>query len=263
MWCSTSLMSREIFPCLQRVLAQGRDHRGHGNKLPFELANGVLLFCWSRRKQRNSPGALLCCAVCGTRFNKGLCGREHRRERERRQVGGAGSCTAPESIGVQHADSWGRQDSQATGLLSVLSCWQQNTELALRSPAWGQPGGKEGKAQPSLPQCVATTKPPPECRVLARCACGPPSCCQHHPRKILRMTSKRGQENGSLDKILHAFAYESWHNSNSQKPKLGPLHGLAAPFVPSVAAPCSQAHQCGLGHLGEVQDLVSCNKWAE
>lgn len=141
MWCSTSLTSREIFPCLQRLLAQGMEI---SSLLSWQMV--VLLFCLGRRKQRNSPGALLCCAVCGTRFIKGLCGREHRRER--RQVGGAGSCTAPESIGVLMltGTSWGRQDSQATGLLSVLSCWEQDIELALRSPAWGQPGGEEANS---------------------------------------------------------------------------------------------------------------------
>lgn len=73
--------------------------------------------------------------------------------------------------------------------------------------------------------------------------------------KILRLTSKRGQENGSLDKILLASAYESRLNSNSQKPKLGSHHGLAVPFDASVAAPCFQAHQCGLRHPGVCRTL--------
>lgn len=131
-------------------------------ELPFELANGVLLFCF-RRKQRNSPGALLCCAICGTRFNKGLCGREHRRERERRQVGGAGSCIAPESTGVQHADRDELREAGQPGHRSPLCplLLGAGYRAGPEEPSLGTARQRRGKAQPSLPECVATKQPPP------------------------------------------------------------------------------------------------------
>lgn len=100
---------------------------------------------------------------------------------------------------------------------------------------------------------------PPHSLHFAGCWHAVPAGCPQlwpgSPRKILRLKSKRGQENGNLDKILHAFAYESWHNSNSQKSKLGPHRGLAVPFVPSVAAHCSQAHSVASCTQGDCRTL--------
>lgn len=131
--------------------------RGRANKLLSELANAVLLFCLRGREERNSPGALLCSAasfVVPDLIKGCVGGSAEGKEKGEKRVGGAGGCTA-ESLGLQEVlpgTSWGRQkDGQAPGLLrSVLSSWEQDAELALRSPAWGQPGKAEAKPGHSM-----------------------------------------------------------------------------------------------------------------
>lgn len=131
--------------------------RGHGNKLHFELANTVLLFCLRGREERNLPGALLCSTagfVVPDLIKGCVGGSTEGKEKGEKQVGGAGNCTA-ESVGLQQVlpgmSSGKQKDSQAPGLLCSVLSWEQDAELAPRSPAWGQPGGAEAKpGHPSL-----------------------------------------------------------------------------------------------------------------
>lgn len=147
MWCSTSLTSREIFPCLQRVLAQGMDCRGHGNKLPFELENSVLFSAWG--KGNRETHLELCSAVqfVVPDLLKGCVGgsTEGKEKGDKWEEQAAALHQRALVCSMMTGTSWGRHYSQATCLLSVLSCWEQDIELALSSPAWGQLGIEEAK----------------------------------------------------------------------------------------------------------------------
>lgn len=68
-------------------------------------------------------------------------------------MGGAGSCTAPESIGVQHDDRDELREALQPGHMSPLSplLLGAGYRAGPEQPSLGTAGHRRGKAWPSLP----------------------------------------------------------------------------------------------------------------
>lgn len=229
--------------------------RGHGNKLLFESANAVLLFCLRGREERNSPGALLRSAasfVVPDLIKGRVGGSAEGKGKGEKRAGGAGGCAA-ESLGLQEVlpgTSRGSRRMARTQGSSALP-----SPLGSKTQSWprgAQPGDSQAKQGQSLaiPCFVCGRQPPPApasprragCRHVVPAGYTPGVASINHPRKTLRLTLEGRWGNRSLGKSLHAFAYELQPKSNSWQPKPGLCHGFAVPFAPLVAAPGSRAH---------------------